>query len=61
MSHFIFKRAQHTVISVFKTETALFSQEDDVIDTGSQNWQAEKTKKGLGSYLRCVSSSDCIL
>ncbi|XP_030281362.1 sodium/nucleoside cotransporter 1 isoform X2 [Sparus aurata] len=29
--------------------------EDDVIDTGSQNWQNEKTKKGLGSYLSQVS------
>lgn len=35
--------------------SSFFSKEDNIADSSSYKRQTEKTKKGLGSYLRCVS------
>lgn len=46
-------------IILFLREHYALTQDDSITETSIQK-QTQKTKKGLGSYLRYVSSHDCI-
>lgn len=52
-----FKENGATWSFLFINKMTLFSQEDNITDTSSVKRQTKKNKKGLGSYLRCVTSS----